>query len=274
MPTMNINGNDLYYEVLGNSEAKETIMFLNGVMTSTTSWALYYPFFEKLGYKILLHDFKGQMKSAKPKGPYTFKEHADDAKALLDELGIDRVHLIGTSYGGEVALRFAIDYPSQAASLTLIDVASEIDETTRLFVEGWKYLAKGTDGEAFFWGAVPSLYYNAFVEKNKEFLAERAKMLNDIEREYFDGQVNLYDTFISDLDLTEELEKIQCPTLVVVGENDILTPRKFSDILVERIPKTEYMIIPECGHVTIFEQPETLKSAMIGFILKNSSLFK
>ncbi|MCM3763707.1 alpha/beta fold hydrolase [Neobacillus niacini] len=270
MPLLNINGNNLYYETYGNPDAQNTIMFLNGVMTTTTSWALYYPFFEKLGYRIVLHDFKGQMKSDKPEGPYTFKEHADDAKKLLEELGVEKVHLIGTSYGGEVAMRFVIDYPEAVASLVLIDAASEVDEISKLFVEGWKHLAQQQQGEAFFWGAVPSLYGNAFVAKNMDFLAERAKLMNDIEASYFAGQVNLYETYVNDLNLTGDLGRITCPTLVVLGENDLLTPRKFADMLVKNIPNTEYMIIPECGHVTIFEQPEALKTAMIGFILKHS----
>jgi 3-oxoadipate enol-lactonase len=270
MPVININGNNLYYETYGSPDAHETIMFLNGVMTTTSSWALYYPFFEKLGYRIVLHDFKGQMKSDKPEGPYTFKEHADDAKKLLEELGVERAHFVGTSYGGEVAMRFAIDYPEAVASLVLIDAASEVDETSKLYVEGWKHLAELQHGEAFFWGAVPSLYFNTFVAKNKDFLAERARLMNEIDACYFKGQVSLYKTYVGDLNLTKELGKITCPTLVVLGENDVLTPRKFADILVENIPNTEYMIIPECGHVTIFEQPETLKTAMIGFILKNS----
>lgn len=271
MAMVNIHGNSLYYEVHGNPDSKETIMFLNGVMTTATSWALYYSMFVKLGFKIVLHDFKGQMNSAKPKGPYTFKEHAEDAKALLDELGIEKVHLVGTSYGGQVALRFAIDYPQLVQSLSLIDGASEIDETTKLFIEGWKRYAVEKQGEAFFWNAVPSLYYNKFIKNNQEFLTERAKLMNDINEEYFEGQVHLYDTYINDVHLTEELDQIHCPTLVVLGENDLLTPRKFSNILVEKIPNTEYIIIPECGHVTIFEQPETLKSALLGFILKNGN---
>jgi 3-oxoadipate enol-lactonase len=270
MPVMNINGNNLYYETYGNTDAKETMMFMNGVMTSTSSWAYYLPVFEKLGYHIVLHDFKGQLNSDKPEGPYTFKEHADDAKQLLEALGVHKVHLIGTSYGGEVALQFAIDNPESVSSLILIDAASEIDETSRLFVEGWKYLAESQQGEAFFWGAVPSLYGNAFISKNKEFLAERARRMNEIDPSYFYGQVNLYDTYLKDLHLTRCLPAIKCPTLVIFGENDALTPRKFSDILAKQIPTTEYMIFPESGHVTIFEQPETLKTALIGFILKHS----
>ncbi|MGC8015913.1 alpha/beta fold hydrolase, partial [Salmonella enterica] len=87
----------------------------------------------KMNYKILLHDFKGQLKSEKPKGPYSFKEHAYESKLLMDELDIKKVHIIGTSYGGEVALRFAIDYPQYVKSISIIDSVSELDETLKYF---------------------------------------------------------------------------------------------------------------------------------------------
>jgi 3-oxoadipate enol-lactonase len=270
MPEMDLEKYQLYYELHGDDKAEETVAFFNGVMTTTTSWTLYYPLFEKLNFRVLLHDFKGQLKSAKPAGPYTFKEHADDAKQLMDNLGIDKVHIISTSYGSQVALRFAVDYPDYVASLTIIDGTSEIDETTKLFVNGWKKLAQGGTGEDFFWGAVPSLYFNDFVKKNKAFLEERAKMLNEIDRDYFKGQIYLYDTFMNDSDITAELGKITCPCTIIYGENDILTPRKFSEILATRIRDAEFVIIPNCGHVTIFEQPEMVKSIVVGFILKNS----
>ena len=72
MAEFQVNGTTLYYEVLGDENGKETIAFLNGVMASASSWALLYPIFEKLGFRVILHDFKGQLKSGKPEGPYTF----------------------------------------------------------------------------------------------------------------------------------------------------------------------------------------------------------
>ncbi|MEQ6390675.1 alpha/beta hydrolase [Bacillaceae bacterium S4-13-58] len=263
----------MFYEEFGNIESKETVVFFNGVMTSTSSWYGYYPVFEKLGYRILLHDFKGQIGSDKPKGPYTFNEHAQDVKHLIDHLGIEKVHLVGTSYGSQVAMKFAVHHPEAVASLSIIDGASEIDETSRLFVEGWKYLAMQKKGEEFFWGAVPSLYFNDFVASNKPFLEERATSLNEIDESFFDGQTYLYDTFVQDSNFTEELEKIQCPSLVIWGEQDLLTPRKFSEILVENIADTEFVVVPNSGHVTIFEQLETVRTLMLGFVVKHSSIF-
>lgn len=270
MSTTTINGLNLYYELYGNSEAKETIVFMNGVMASTTSWADQVQNFVKMGYQVLLHDFRGQLKSDKPAGPYTFKLHAEDTIELMRSLGIESAHLVGTSYGGEVSMRMAIDYPKRVKSLSIIDSVSELDEVLRYFVSGWMSLAEIGNGELFFNGMLPSIYHESYVRNNKTLLEKRAKAFNETPQSYFQGQIELYKTFLGDVYMTNELFKINCPTIVICGQNDILKPVKFSEILAEHIPGAEFVTIPDCGHVTIFEKPDALNSILLGFILKQS----
>jgi 3-oxoadipate enol-lactonase len=270
MAYMTVNGVKLYYELAGDERSQEVVAFFNGVMASTSSWVFQRKVFEKAGFKILLHDFKGQLLSEKPSGPYTFAQHADEARLLIKELGIDKVHIVGTSYGGEVAMRFAIDFPERVSSISLIDSVSELDEVLRLFVRGWKAAAGERDATRFFWEMVPTIYHNSFIERNMKMLQDRAKALEKAPADYFDGQIALYETFESDVYMTDELHKIQTPTLVVCGEDDILKPRKFSKIIADRIDGAEFAIIPDCGHVTIFEKPDVLNSLLLGFIMKHS----
>lgn len=265
-----LNGIHIYYELKGNPEAAETVVFLNGVMASTNSWAFQVPVFEKAGFQVLLHDFRGQLLSDKPKGPYTFHQHAEDLKALLKELKIEKAHIIGTSYGGEVGMRFAVDFPQYVKTLAVIDSVSELDEILRIFSKVWKSLALQKDPEAFFWGIVPSIYGNTFLEKNREVLKKRAEALKQVDPSYFEGQAELYETFLLDVNMTGDLKNISCPTLVVCGQEDILKPVRFSKIIAEHIPNSEFAIIPDCGHVTIFEKPGVLNSMLLGFVLKHS----
>ena len=72
MSEFTVNDVSLFYEIKGNPEGKEAVAFLNGVMASTSSWSLIYPIFEKFGFKIILHDFKGELKSKKPDGSVHF----------------------------------------------------------------------------------------------------------------------------------------------------------------------------------------------------------
>lgn len=270
MSYFEVNGIKLYYDVKGDPDGKEVVAFFNGVMASVSSWAYQVPIFKKQGFKVILHDFKGQMMSDKPDGTYTFKQHAEEAKALFDYLGVEKLHIIGTSYGGEVAMRFAIDFPDYVKSISIIDSVSELDETLRLFVQGWKALAENGDPEGFFWGMAPSIYSSGFLKENMEFMKKRAETMKSLSPDYYKGQISLYKTFEDDVYMTDELCNIKCPALVVCGQDDILKPVRFSSMLAEKIPNAEFAVIPDCGHVTIFEKPQVLSSMLLGFIMKNS----
>ncbi len=101
-------------------------------------------------------------------------------------------------------------------------------------------------------------------------MTERATALKNIPSDYFKGQISLYNTFEHDLHMTDELSEIKCPALVVVGEEDILKPYKFSKILADNIPNSEFAVIPGSGHVTIFEKSNILNTMLLGFVIKNS----
>ncbi len=270
MPYFETNGVRLYYEVHGDPNGKETIAFLNGVMASVSSWALLYPIFERAGFRVVLHDFKGQVKSDKPEGPYTFAQHCAETKALLEHLGVEKVHLVGTSYGGETAMKFAALYPEMTKTISVIDSLSELDEVCKGFVTNWKTLCDTGDGETFFWGMAPAIYGPEFLAKNHDMLAVRAKAIKGNPDGYLEGQKILYDTFNDDVYMTPELEKIQCPALILCGEMDILKPPRFSKILVDHIPNAEFVTLPGSGHVAIFERPKELESAIFGFVMKHS----
>lgn len=119
-------------------------------MSTTSSWNLLYPVFIRLGWRVILHDYKGQTMSDKPVGPYTFKEHAQEAKALFDFLNVKQVHVVGTSYGGRVAMEFALQYPQATLSLSIINSFSESDDYLDTLVESWDKNRVYGNGENFF----------------------------------------------------------------------------------------------------------------------------
>ena len=137
MAQIQVNGINIYYELKGKQEGKEAVIFLNGVMSTVAGWALQVPVFEKAAFKILLHDFRGQLLSEKPQQDYTFSMHVQDTKSLLDQLGIEKVHIICTSYGSVVGMRFTIDFPEYVKSITMIDALSEADGNFRRIITNW-----------------------------------------------------------------------------------------------------------------------------------------
>jgi len=269
MPHATINDVELYYELNGDEAAEETIVFLNGVMASASSWAYYADFFTKRGYRVLLHDFKGQLRSGKPEGPYTFRMHSEDTIALMASLGIEKAHLIGTSYGGEVAMRMALDHPKAVRSLSIISSVSELDSRLEDQVERWKKLARTYDAGSFMRGLMPDLYSDTFIDAERANLEDRIEAMQGLDKSYYDGQIILYDTFLNDVTMTEELPKINHPALVVCGEKDRLKSPKFSHIIHENIIGSEYVLLPDTGHVAIFEKPKELTTLLYGFLRKH-----
>lgn len=270
MPKKCINEINFYYEIKGNPEASNTVIFLNGVMASTTSWQPIIDNLPTLDLKMLLFDFKGQLRSDKPKGPYTFKDHAVELSLLMDALNIKRAHLVGTSYGAEVGMAFSVNFNHRVQSLTLINAASELDESLARQVAVWKRLAQSYDGYHFFNVMAPMIYHEDYIKLHKDDFEERAQVMKQLDPSYFDGQIALYDTFLNDLNLTKQLHEIKAKTLVIGSENDYLKPLKFSKIIHEAIKGSEYVILPHCGHVAIFEKPNVLATLITGFIVKNT----
>ena len=83
----------------------------------------------------------------------------------------------------------------------------------------------------------------------------------------FDAVLELLLSFLQ-LDITADLRKITAPTLVVVGELDLIKPRKYSEIVAAEIPNAEFAVIPHAGHAAMWEQAEVFNSLILGFLAK------
>jgi 3-oxoadipate enol-lactonase len=263
MPLEKIGDVELYYELHG--EGAETIAFVNGVAMSVQSWLPQREFFARR-FRCLFHDTRGQLLSAKPEMDYSMQMHADDMKGLLEHLDLGPVHLVGTSYGSEIAMIFAYTYPDRVKSLTVITGVSELDALVRAATESWA-LAARHDGTTFYRCMLPWAYSSEYIEKNREALDLREAAMRRLPPEFFEGFVRLVRAF-SELDITAEIGRITCPTLVVSAELDIVKPPRFSRIIHEQIPGAELVVIPGAGHAVVVEKPDVVNEIVNGFIRK------
>lgn len=182
-------------------------------------------------YQVLLHDFRGQSQSSLEISNFTFEQHADDFYELLIELEIDKVHIVGVSYGAEVAMQFALKYPSKISSLVLGTAVSEVKPLLKAMIDAWISAAKTYDGELFFKVMASFVYSNTFYESRGEWLNQRAKIFGNIAtKEGLNAFVELCNNFLT-LDLTDRLHKIKMPTLVVSGKKDISKAISYGKII-------------------------------------------
>jgi len=261
MPTAEIQGVSFYYELSG--QGNETIVFLNGIAMSVAHWAPYVQAFQG-EYRCLCHDMRGQTLSEKPEGEYSLDLHAQDLAELMDMLGIARAHLVGTSYGAEVAMAFAVRFPEKCLSLTLIDGVSETDPLLEAIVDSWIQAAE-KDARLFYRTILPWNYSPGYIGANRELLAKREASVTNLPREWFEGFNRLCAAFLK-INLTESLSAIQCPTLIMVGEKDILKPYKFSKIIEQRIKGSQLIILPGAGHAAVLEEPALVQLHLRNFL--------
>lgn len=263
MPTIHVNGINLYYELHG-PETAPVLVLNNGIlMNAATSWVYQTKTLSK-NYRLLQYDCRGQGQSDHPEGPGSMEGHADDLFALLDALNIEKGHIAGISYGGEAAQAFVLKYPDNVRSLILMDTVSEVTEELRIIIQSWVDALKTGDALAFFNATVPWNF-------SPEFIANNTTLLEDAKKRYglldFPAIIRLCEAFYK-VDFTKRLNEIKVPTCIIVGELDLLKGARYAEILKKSIPHAEYHVLMGAGHATCWERPQEFNSVVLGFLGK------
>lgn len=263
MPTIQVNGVNLYYEFHGPLDAPVLVLNNGIIMNAATSWVYQTKTLSKQ-YRLLQYDCRGQGQSDHPESPYSMEEHADDLSALMNALKIDKAHIAGISYGGEVAQAFVLKYPDKVRSLILIDTVSELTVELRLIVQAWVDALKAGDALAFFNASVPWNF-------SPEWIANNTALLEDAKRRYplldFPAVIRLCEAFFG-VDFTKRLGEIKVPTCIMVGEVDLFKGIRYAEILEKNIPHAEYHVLMGSGHASCWERPNEFNSIILGFLAK------
>lgn len=263
MPKAKINDVEIYYEL--KKGKGETIAFFNGVAMNTTLWKNQIDYFTN-NKQILLHDFRGQGQSSLKPNKFTFDQHVEDFYSLLEKLDIGKVHIVGVSYGAEVAMHFALKYPDKIRTLTLGTAVSEVKPLLKAQVESWIMAAKTYNGELFYRVMSPFVYSNDFYKTNGKWLEKRAKKFGEnVSNDWLDAFVGLCNNFLT-LDITDDLSKIKIPTLIISGSEDILKPSEYGKIINEKIPNSKFKIVDKAAHGLFAEKPTEFNQLINNFI--------
>jgi 3-oxoadipate enol-lactonase len=263
MPEVSANGVRLYYELHGPEDG-EVLVLSNGIMMSAASWAFQTAAVAK-HHRVLLYDCRGMWRSEHPAGPYSMEQHADDLAALLDALQIEKAHIGGISYGSEISMVFAIKYPHKTKSLIVIDGVSQVDPLLKAQTLPWLMAAERKDAEWLLRTSVHMNFSEAWIASHQEYIEASVVRYADLDMDSF---VELMKAFYN-LDITAQLAQISAPTLVVVGEDDLIKGRKYSKIIVTHIKDSEYAVVPGSGHALCLDKPDILNTLLIGFVSKH-----
>lgn len=256
------DGVKIYYEIHGEGEP---VALLNGIFMNTEGW-LFQTMALSKKYRVILHDFRGQWKSDLGRD-FRLDMHIEDFKKLLKYLNVDRANLVGTSYGGLVALNLALRYPSLVKSLVLINVP--INPILRQMGEKWLQACQTRDPEKFVDSWIDDVYSKEFLniyDKNlfRRTLIERYRNFN------FEAGIVLLKQAIQLSDnlslLLASLKQITVPTLIIASDKDVLGSLETAIVFQREIPSSELKVVRGAGHAVIIERPQEVNTLILEFL--------
>jgi 3-oxoadipate enol-lactonase len=263
MPRVRVGEIQLAYEIDGTGEPLLLLMGLGG---DRQGWDLVRPDLSRR-HRLVLLDNRDAGESDEARGPYGLADMAGDALGLMDHLGIERFHLAGASMGGAIAQHLALQAPARVASLVLACTWGRTDGFLAAILGGWRTQVERLEPETFLAGVMPWAFtYRAFQEPSPALLAfqearrTRGALLRSVAA--YQRQV---DACLAH-DLLDVLPLLRTPTLVLVGEDDILTPPRYGRALAVALGGAQVVIVPATGHACFLETPRAVADRMLRFL--------
>jgi 3-oxoadipate enol-lactonase len=248
-----------------------------GLAADSAAWLFQVPAFAER-YRTITFDNRGIGRSAKPAGPYSIQQMADDAAGLLDTLGIERAHVVGVSMGGMIAQELALRHPARVRGLVLActypepdgDIDRQREVSMALFGASaapdgtMKIDASALDPMMLFQHLLPMVFNQGFIN------TELPKLM-----QLFGGALQWgfsMDAVMAQVGAcvghraTGRLRDIKAPTLVITGDADRLIPPGNSDIIARHIPNAKLVKVPGGSHGFNFETPDVFNREVLSFL--------
>ncbi len=213
-------------------------------------------------YRVVRYDTRGHGGSDAPDGPYTLEMLADDARAFLEALGIERTHFVGLSMGGMLGQRLALQHLELFLSLSLCDTSAKMPPDGLAAWDTRIGVARDKGMDALVDGTVERWFSASFRDANPHVVDPVREMIRKTPVAGFTGWCDALKT----LDLIDEISAIDLPTLIVVGAQDPGTPVAASEAMNERIAGSELVVLDDAAHLSNLEQPKAFSAALGGFI--------
>ena len=271
------DGHRVHWERFGTGD-RETLCLLNGLAMSTRSW---YSFVPRLidQYDVLLWDYLGQGASSCDDVPYEIPRFGDYLTMIVDELGIERFHLMGISYGGFVGLDFARRYQRRLHTLTISGILLSHEELFQMYEDLSLRFYRNTLEvfEVYTHYMYEKIFGETFVRTVKGSLALMREKFYERYKDSRHCLVRLteaQDPFFAALDgHLPQYRAIQTPTLIIAGAEDRAIPPWVQRKLCEILPTARFELVQDCGHVVYLEKPDIFFGNLKQFIRARSLAF-
>lgn len=232
------------------------IVILHGWNLSAQSYTNLVNLLSSKGFTVYVPDFPGFGKEKLPQKPYNTDNYVEFLESYLNKKNIKKCIIIGHSFGGRVGIKFIAKNPETVEKLILTGVPG-VTPSSKTKILVFRFLAKV--GKAIF--SLPLL--NVLFPLARKVLYQAIK-----ETDYFKTEGVMRETFkkIISEDLTFAMNKITCPTILVWGEKDMITPVWIAKKMARLIGNSELMVVHEEGHSFIYKNPELFVKEFINYV--------
>lgn len=250
------------YGAKGNKSDNKSILLLHGLGGSLERWSKVIPFFSN-NYRLIIPDIVGFGYSDKPHVEYSIEFFIKFIENFIQALNIDNLYIIGSSFGGLLALEFAIKFPKKVNKLVLLSPAgmmNRVTPTLNLYISAALY-------PTFY--NVATAYYEMVYDPRSVTEASIRDFINRMSLN--NAKYAFMSTLISlknNPDLKDRL-KINIPTLLIWGKDDQLMPLKYAKDF--KIPNSKLVIFNNCGHYPHVEKVEEFNKTVFQFL--NNDLY-
>ncbi|MCA3194138.1 MAG: alpha/beta fold hydrolase [Cupriavidus sp.] len=248
---------------LDGEDDSPVIVLVNGLTQYAELWAAHREALVAQGFRVATFDMFGQGRSDKPALFISQEEQVAALDAVITATGASRVFVAGISFGGLIALRHAIAHGERLHGLVAMSTFANLSPQLRLL------------GTALLQGlALGGISYlqDLLLPMNLSdvWLEPRLARLDEVKRAGLVGNdlfalQNLMESFLDFRSLVPDLGSIRCPTLILNGEYDFLTPRTLHEEIRRSIADSELVIVPRAFHAFTLEQPTLTAALLAGF---------
>jgi 3-oxoadipate enol-lactonase len=237
-----------------------TVVLSNSLGSTPAMWDDQLPaLLERL--RVVRYDHRGHGASPVPPGPYELDDLGADVLALLDRLGLERVHWCGLSLGGMVGMWMAIHAPERIDRLTLCCTSAKLGPPEMWADRAATVREQGVDAIAD--AGIERWLSPAFIEREPEISARIRAMLASTPAEGYAACCGV----IERMDQTARLGEIRAPTLVIAAADDPATPPEHGELIASAIPGARIEIVPGARHLATVEQPQAMTDLVLGHLV-------
>jgi pimeloyl-ACP methyl ester carboxylesterase len=258
MPIIPIDGKQISYWTGRKSflEGREVVLFIHGAGGGQYTWSYQKSFFERRFNPVMI-ELPGHGESGGG-GEEAILNYAEHVYSFLKILGLSKIFIVGHSMGGAITQTLALTHSEVIKGIVLVGTGARL-KVLPTILEGIKEKFEET---------VKQINQFAYSRKAPSDLIEKGVLgMMRCRPEVLYGDFLACDRF----DIMSEVEKINLPTLILCGEEDELTPVKYSQFLQNRINGSEVEILPHAGHMVMMESAGTFNEKIGEFILQQAS---